>query len=86
MLPAAEERIPVPASGEEIFSLAAPFATRSENRIDENALEGKKTHQGIFSRNRTIALGATWVKWPRTHQDSGQWWPKTVLGIALGAK
>jgi RHS repeat-associated protein len=85
MLPAAEERIPVPASGEEIFSLAAPFATRSENRIDENALEGKKTHQGIFSRNRTIALGATWAKWPRTHQDSGQWWPKTVLGIALDA-
>ena len=26
-----------------------------------------------------------WVKWPGTHQVTGQWWSKTVLGIALDA-
>ena len=85
MAATAEERIPALTRSEEIFSLAVPFAASSENRIGENALEGKKPHQGIFSRNRTIASGATWAKWPGTHQDSGQWWPKTVLGIVIDA-
>ena len=85
MAATAEKRIPALTRSEEIFSLAVPFAASSENRIGENALEGKKPHQGIFSRNRTIASGATWAKWPGTHQDSGQWWPKTVLGIVIDA-
>jgi RHS repeat-associated protein len=72
-------------SVEEIFSLAALFAVSSEPRIGANAPEGKKPHPGIFSRNRTIAVGATWAKWPGTHQVSGRSWPKTVLGIAIDA-
>ncbi|MGB8062749.1 MAG: RHS repeat-associated core domain-containing protein, partial [Candidatus Sulfotelmatobacter sp.] len=41
--------------------------------------------QGIFSKNRTIASGAMWAKWPGMHQVSGQWWSKTVLGIVIDA-
>jgi RHS repeat-associated protein len=85
MAATAEERIPVLKSREDIFSLAVPFVACSENRIGTNALEGKKPHQGIFSKNRTIAVGATWVKWSGTHQDSGRSWPETVLGIAIDA-
>jgi YD repeat-containing protein len=69
----------------EIFSLAVLFSASSEPRIGANAPEGEKSHQGIFSRNRTIAVGATPAKWPGTHQVSGQWWSKTVLGIAIDA-
>jgi RHS repeat-associated protein len=86
MLPAAEERIPALASGEEIFSLAAGVAVAAlETHQGANAAQGKKPHQGIFSRNRTIAVGATWAKWPETHQDSETWWRKTVVGSALDA-
>jgi RHS repeat-associated protein len=85
MLPTAEGRIPALTSSEDIFSLAVPFVACSENRIGENAPEGKKTHQGIFPRNRTIASGATWAKWSGTHQDRSGSWPKTVLGIAIDA-
>ena len=81
----AEERIPALKSSEDIFSLAVPFVACSENRIGANALEGKKPQQGIFSKNRTIAVGTTRAKWPGTHQDSGQWWSKTVLGIVIDA-
>jgi RHS repeat-associated protein len=85
MAATAEERIPALNSSEDIFSLAVPFAACSENRIGENAPEGQKSHQGIFSKNRTIAVGATRAKWSGTHQDSGRWWPKTVLEIAIDA-
>jgi RHS repeat-associated protein len=85
MAATAEERIPALKGSEDIFSLAVPSASRSENRIDKNAPEGEKSHQGIFSRNRTIASGATWAKWPRTHQDRKCSWSKTVVGSALDA-
>src|SRR5580658_1586813 len=85
MAATAEERISALTRSEENFSLAVPFAARSENRIDENSLEGKKTHQGIFFKNRTIASGATRAKWSGTHQDSGRSWWKTVLGVAIDA-
>ena len=85
MAATAEERISALTRSEENFSLAVPFAARSENRIDENSLEGKKTHQGIFFKNRTIASGATRAKWSGTHQDSGRSWWKTVLGGAIDA-
>jgi hypothetical protein len=38
---------PMMGSGEEVFFLGA---------------RGKKSHQGIFPRNRAIAVGSTWVK------------------------
>src|ERR1700733_7404219 len=85
MAATAEERIPVLKSSEDIFSLAVPFVACSENRIGANAPEGKKPHQGIFPRNRTIAVGATSAKWPETHQVSGQSWSETVLGIVIDA-
>jgi RHS repeat-associated protein len=81
----AEGRIPALTSSEDIFSLAVPFVACSENRIGANAPEGKKTHQGIFSKNRTIAVSATRAKWSGTHQDSETWGGKTVLEIAIDA-
>jgi RHS repeat-associated protein len=81
----AEGRIPALTSSEDIFSLAVPFVAWSENRIGANAPEGKKTHQGIFSKNRTIAVSATRAKWSGTHQDSETWGGKTVLEIAIDA-
>jgi RHS repeat-associated protein len=86
MAATAEERISVLTRSEDIFSLAVPFATiASEPRIGANAPEGKKTHQGIFSKNRRLRVGPTWAKWPETHQVSGQWWSKTALGIVIDA-
>ena len=86
MLPAAEERTPALTSGEEIFSLAAGVALAAlETHQGARAAQGKKTHQGIFSKNRTIAVGAKWAKWPGTHQDRKCSWSKTVLGSALDA-
>ncbi len=86
MLPAAEERIPALASGEEIFSLAAGVAVGArETHQGANAARGKKPHQGIFSKNRTIAVGAMRAKWSGTHQDRKCSWWKTVLGSALDA-
>jgi RHS repeat-associated protein len=81
----AEGRIPALTSSEDIFSLAVLFVACSENRIGANAPEGKKTHQGIFSKNRTIAVSATRAKWSGTHQDSETWGGKTVLEIAIDA-
>jgi RHS repeat-associated protein len=86
MLPAAEERIPALTSGEEIFSLAAGVALAAlETYQGARAAQGKKPHQGIFSRNRTIASGAMWAKWSGTHQDRKCSWSKTVVGSALDA-
>jgi RHS repeat-associated protein len=86
MLPAAEERIPALTTSEEIFSLAVLFAAcASQHRIGATAVRGEKTHQRIFSRNRTIAVGATWAKWPGTHQVSRREGARTALGIALDA-
>ncbi len=86
MAATAEERIPALTTSDEIFSLAVPFATfASEPRIGANAARGKKPHQGIFSKNRRLCVGAIWPKWPGTHQVSGQWWSETVLGIVIDA-
>ncbi|MGB8062891.1 MAG: hypothetical protein WCF26_13420, partial [Candidatus Sulfotelmatobacter sp.] len=86
MAATAERRIPALTRSEDIFSLAVPFAAiASEHRIGANELRGQKPHQGIFSKNRTIASGAMWAKWPGMHQVSGQWWSKTVLGIVIDA-
>ena len=86
MLPAAKERIPALASGEETFSLAAGVALAAlETHQGPHAAQGKKPHQGIFSKNRTIASGATWAKWLGTHQDRKCSWSKTVVGSALDA-
>ena len=73
-------------NGEEIFFLAAGVDVAAlETRQGANTVRGEKSHQGIFFKNRTIAVGAMWVKWSGTHQDSGRWWRKTVLGSALDA-
>jgi RHS repeat-associated protein len=86
MAATADERIPALTTSDEIFSLAVPFATfASEPRIGANAARGKKPHQGIFSKNRRLRVGAIWPKWPGTHQVSGQWWSETVLGIVIDA-
>ena len=86
MLPAAQERIPPLTSGDEIFSLAAGVAPAAlDAHQGTRTAQGKKPHQGILSSNRRIGSGATWPKWPGTHQDSGRPWPTTVLGIALDA-
>ena len=87
MLAAAKEKMLAPlASAEEIFFLAAGVDVAAlETHQGANAARGKKPHQGIFSKKRKIAVGSTWVKWSRTHQDSGRSWWKTVLGSALDA-
>jgi len=70
-------------SDEQIFSLAAALAVALETHTGENAVSGKKTHQEIFSKNHTIAVGATWVKCQKTHWDSGTWRPESVLGPTI---
>jgi len=86
MFPAAKDETFTPlASGEEIFFLAAGVVVALETHQGETGARGKKPHQGIFSRNRAIAVGATWAKWSGTHQDSGRSWWKTVVGSALDA-
>jgi RHS repeat-associated protein len=86
MLPAAEERVSVLASAEKVFSLAAGVDLAAlETHQGAREAQGKKLHQGIFSKKRTIASGATWAKWSGTHQDRSGSWSKTVLGSALDA-
>jgi RHS repeat-associated protein len=86
MLPAAEERTPALTSGEEIFSLAAGVDLATlETHQGPHAAQGKKPHQGIFSRNRTTTVGAARAKWSATHQDRKCSWSKTVSGSALDA-
>ncbi len=74
-------------SDEEIFSLAAgvavAFAFAFETHTGQNAVRGEKLHQGIFSRNRTIAAGWTGDKPKETHWDSGTWRAETVLGPTI---
>ena len=87
MVPAAaEERTPALTSGEETFSLAAGVALAAlETHQGPHAAQGKKTHQGIFSKNRALRVGEIWVKYSGTHQDRKCSWPKTVSGSALDA-
>ena len=87
MVPAAaEERTPALTSGEETFSLAAGVALAAlETHRGPHAAQGKKTHQGIFSKNRALRVGEIWVKYSGTHQDRKCSWPKTVSGSALDA-
>jgi len=69
MLPAAEERTPALTSGEETFSLAAGIDLAAlETHQGPHAAQGKKPHQGIFSRNRALRIGEIWAKWSGTHQ------------------
>ncbi len=68
MIPfAAEEQILAPRR-EEIFSLAADLAAVLETHNGENAARAEKPHQGVEAKNRTIAVGSTWIKWQETHQ------------------
>src|SRR5271169_6476348 len=86
MLPAAEERTPALTSGEETFSLAAGVALAAlETHQGPHAAQGKKPHQGIFSKNRALRVGEIWVKYSGTHQDRKCSWSKTVSGSALDA-
>ncbi len=86
MFPAAKEETFAPLSnGEEIFFLAAGVVAALETHQRANAAQGKKPHQGIFSKNRRLRVGATWAKWSGTHQDSGRSWWKIVSGSALDA-
>jgi RHS repeat-associated protein len=93
MLPAAEEEMlsplaPSSAWAEERggFSFAAGVGLAAlETHQSENRARGKKTHQEIFSRNCRLHVSAMWAKWSGTHQDSGWWWSKTVLGIVIDA-
>jgi RHS repeat-associated protein len=83
---AAEERIPAPASGEEIFFLAAGFAVAAlETRPGANAARGEKPHQGDFFKNRRLRFSAMWAKWSGTHQDRSRSSSETVSGSALDA-
>ncbi len=70
-------------SGEEIFFLAAVVAVALETHDGENVVRAKKPHQEFFSRNRTIAAGATWSKWQETHWDNGRVWPGTASGTTF---
>ncbi len=86
MLPAAEERLPVLTSGEETFSLAADVDLAAlDTHQGARAAQSKKTHQGIFSKNRALRVGEIWAKWSGTHQDRKCSWSKTVVGSALDA-
>src|ERR1700688_5028520 len=86
MLPATEERTSALTSGEETFSLAAGVALAAlETHQGPHAAQGKKPHQGIFSKNRALRVGKIWVKYSGTHQDRKCSWSKTVSGSALDA-
>jgi YD repeat-containing protein len=92
MLPAAKQEMLSPfapssaRSGEGVFSFAAgvPLAAR-ESHQGVYAPRGKKPHQGIFSKNRTLRIGGIWAKWSGTHQDRKCSWSETVTGSALDA-
>jgi RHS repeat-associated protein len=58
---------------------------RSKRTRAQTRLEAKKPHQGIFSKNRRLRVGAVWAKWSGTHQDRKCSWSKTVSGSALDA-
>src|SRR5580700_3955649 len=86
MLPTAEERIPALANGEEIFSWAAGVALAAlDTHQGARKAQGKKPHQGIFSKNRALRVGEILAKWSGTHQDRKCSWSKTVVGSALDA-
>ncbi len=86
MLPAADERTPALTSGEETFSLAAGVALAAlETHQGRHAAQGKKPHQGVFSKNRILRVGKIWAKWSETHQDRKCSWSETVLGIVIDA-
>src|ERR1700678_3171970 len=83
---AAKKTILASRSTEEIFCVAAglSFSVLETHRGPHEA-QGKKPHQGIFSKNRRLRLGPTWVKWSGTHQDRKCSRSKTVSGPALDA-
>jgi|HubBroStandDraft_2_1064218.scaffolds.fasta_scaffold16294_1 RHS repeat-associated protein len=86
MLPTAEERIPALANGEEIFSWAAGVALAAlDTHQGAREAQGKKPHQGIFSKNRALRVGEIWAKYSGTHQVRNCSWSETVSGTALDA-
>ena len=86
MLPAAEERTPALTSVEEIFSLAAGVALAAlDMHQGAREAQGKKPHQGIFSKKRALRVSPMWAKWSGTHQDRKCSWSETVSGSALDA-
>src|ERR1700683_1766879 len=83
---AAKKTILASRSTEEIFFVAAGVAVAVlETTRGPHEAQGKKPHQGIFSKNRRLRLGPTWVKWSGTHQDRKCSRSKTVSGSALDA-
>src|ERR1700679_46801 len=83
---AAKKTILASRSTEEIFFVAAGVAVAVlETHRGPHEAQGKKPHQGIFSKNRRLRLGPTWVKWSGTHQDRKCSRSKTVLGVAIDA-
>src|SRR6202167_1915337 len=83
---AAKKTILASRSTEEIFFVAAGVAVAVlETHRGPHEAQGKKPHQGIFSKNRRLRLGPTWVKWSGTHQDRKCSRSKTVSGSALDA-
>src|ERR1700678_1083487 len=83
---AAKKTILASRSTEEIFFVAAGVAVAVlETHRGPHEAQGKKPHQGIFSKNRRLRLGPTWVKWAGTHQDRKCSRSKTVSGSALDA-
>src|SRR5580658_655869 len=83
---AAKKTILASRSTEEIFFVAAGVAVAVlETHRGPHEAQGKKPHQGIFSKNRRLRLGPTWVKWSGTHQDRKCSRSKTVSGSAIDA-
>jgi len=73
-------------SGEEIFSFATGVNLAALGvHLDARAAQGKKPHQGLFSKTHALGGGEIWSKWPGTHQDSETWSRKTTSGSALDA-
>jgi RHS repeat-associated protein len=73
MLSPPKEKMLSSPSGERVFSSAAVRVP------GKNVIRGKNSHQGIFSNNHTIAVGPTWVKSQKMHQDNWPvWWEVAV--------
>jgi RHS repeat-associated protein len=61
-----------------------PLATDNAHQ-DAELCQGKKPHQGDFSKNRALCIGGIRAKWLATHQDTKCWWSEIMSGSALDA-
>ena len=69
-----------------MFSLAAGVDLAAlDMHQSASEAQGKKLHQGNFSKNHVLRVGEISAKWSGTHQDRKCSWSKTVLGSALDA-